>query len=170
MATIQITSANYNGQTAQITFYSVTAPTTPVNLGPHTIPYSRSGDDVYGNYELNFTAYNKVCYAVLNGPTTTTTTTSAPTTFTFSGAGTSAVNGCYSQAGTHNGKPYYSNGTYFVWYEGFEFMWFINQTVGTGGPLYYGESDTNVPSVWYKNFASGEEPAPTHTTGCSAVE
>jgi hypothetical protein len=35
----------------------------------------------------------------------------------------------------HNGMPYYSNGTYFVWYEGFEWAWFINQTVGSGAPL-----------------------------------
>lgn len=77
MASIQITSTNYNGQTAQVTFYSVNAPNTPVNLGPQTIPYSRSGNDVYGSYELNFTAYNKVCIVALNGPTTTTTTTTA---------------------------------------------------------------------------------------------
>ena len=83
MATIQITSTNYNGQTAQVTFYSVSAPNTPVNLGPQTLPYSRSGNDVYGSYELNFTAYNKVCVVTLDGTTTTTTTTTAvPTTST----------------------------------------------------------------------------------------
>lgn len=98
-------------------------------------------------------------------PTTTTTTAAPSGVFTLSGAGTSAVNGCYSEAGTYNGKPYYSNGTYFVWYEGYEWTWFINQTVGTGGPLYYGESETNVPNAWYKNYGSGQEPAPTHTTG-----
>ena len=92
MASIQITSTNYNGQVAQVTFYSVNAPNTPVNLGPQTLPYSRSGDDVYGSYELNFTAYNKWCYAVLDGTTTTTTTTTAaPTTTTTTTTTTTAA-------------------------------------------------------------------------------
>jgi len=166
MATIQITSNNYNGQTAQVTFYSVTAPTTAVNLGPQTLPYSRSGDDVYGSYELNFTAYNKVCTAVLNGPTTTTTTTAAPTSFTFSGAANSEVNGCYTQAGTYNGKPYYTNNTYVVWYEGYEFSWFVSLTVGGGPPLYIGSDENKVPTLW--DIATGSSPVPIISSGCSA--
>lgn len=61
MPSIEITSVNYNGQTAQITFYSEDAPIIPVSLGSHTIPYSRTDVDVYGTYELNFAAYSKVC-------------------------------------------------------------------------------------------------------------
>jgi len=77
MPSIYITSTNYNGQTAQVTFYSVNAPNTAVTLGPQTLPYSRSGNDVYGSYELNFTSYDKVCFVTLNGPVGTTTTTTA---------------------------------------------------------------------------------------------
>ena len=61
MSSIEITSVNYNNQTGQITFYSEDAPTTPVDLGSHTIPYTRTGVDIYGTYELNFAAYSKVC-------------------------------------------------------------------------------------------------------------
>jgi hypothetical protein len=187
MPSIQITSTNYNGQTAQVTFYSVSAPSTPVILGPQTLPYSRSGDDVYGSYELNFTAYNKVCYAVLNGTTTTTTTTTAapttttttaaPTTttttaapissYTISNAG-SAVNGCYTQAGTYNGKPYYTNeeNGYFIWYEGFEFAWFMSNSLGGGPPEYVGNDENNVPTSWSEVI--GAPPAPTASSGCSA--
>ena len=93
-------------------------------------------------------------------PTPTPTTTEAPSgAFTLSGAGDAAVNGCYSEAGTHNGMPYYSNGTYFVWYEGFEWEWFITQAVGTGQPVYIGSDQNNVPSSWSQ--ALGPSPAPT---------
>jgi hypothetical protein len=96
---------------------------------------------------------------------TTTTTTAAPSgAFTLSGAGTSAVDGCYSQAGMHNGMPYYSNGTYFVWYEGFEFSWFISQSVGGGPPDYIGSNENDVPSSWSE--ATGSSPAPTLSNGC----
>lgn len=101
-------------------------------------------------------------------PTTTTTTTAAPAgVFTLSGAGDTAVNGCYSEAGAHNGKPYYSNGTYFVWYDGYEWSWFINQTVGTGAPLYAGSDENNVPSSWSEVI--GSAPAPTLTSGCGGA-
>jgi hypothetical protein len=84
--------------------------------------------------------------------------------FVLSDAGTSAVNGCYSEAGTYNGKPYYSNGTYFVWYEGFEFSWFISQSVGGGPPDYYGSNENDVPSIW--DLAVGPSPPPTLSQGC----
>jgi hypothetical protein len=61
MDSIQITSVNYNNQTGQITFYSEDDPATPINLGSHTIPYTRTDVDIYGTYELNFAAYSKVC-------------------------------------------------------------------------------------------------------------
>lgn len=160
---IQITSTNYNGQTAQVTFYSVAAPNTPVNLGPQTLPYSRSGDDVYGSYELNFTAYNKVCVVTLNGTTTTTTTTTAaPTTSTTTAAPTTttttttaapggvvgfiasgdewtSANGTFCPAGTYDGVAYYTGGAgYYMWRQGSN--WFIHQTDAPGN-FYY--------SPWY---------------------
>jgi hypothetical protein len=265
MVSINITSTNYNGKTAQITFYSVNDPDTPVNLGSHTIPYTRTDVDVYGIYELTFPAYSKTCTVNLVATTTTTTTTTAApgvvtgftmsgtawnasngfnlciagnydgvsyyvqadgptrvmfregsswyvaantdpgtsyfggppdavansssstppltgwsnggvlvsvntcsdTSFTLSGSGTVAVNGCYLHVGMYNGKPYYSNGTYFIWYEGYEFAWFINQTVGSGAPLYMGSDQNNVPSSWYE--ATGSSPAPTLSQGCGGA-
>jgi hypothetical protein len=68
MISIKIESNNYNGKTAQITFYSADAPTIPVSLGSHTIPYIRTDTDVYGAYELNFPAYSKTCVVNLEPP------------------------------------------------------------------------------------------------------
>ncbi len=97
--------------------------------------------------------------------TTTTTTTAAPAgAFTLSGAGISAVNGCYNDAGIYNDKPYYSNGSYFVWYEGFEFAWFISQSVGGGPPDYYGSNENDVPSMW--DWAAEPSAPPTLSQGC----
>jgi hypothetical protein len=97
--------------------------------------------------------------------TTTTTTTSAPAgAFTLSGAGISAVNGCYNDAGIYNDKPYYSNGSYFVWYEGIEFAWFISQSVGGGPPDYYGSNENDVPSIW--DWAAEPSAPPTLSQGC----
>jgi septal ring-binding cell division protein DamX len=88
MSSILITSNNYDGKAAQITFYSADDPNTGVNLGSQIIPYTRTGNDVYGTYILNFIDYNKICSISLSAPTTTTaeptttTTTVAPTTTT----------------------------------------------------------------------------------------
>lgn len=336
MPSIQITSVNYNDQVASITFYSSSDPATPVSLGSHTMPYVRTDNDVYGTYELNFTAYSKICSVSLSAPTTTTaapttTTTAAPTTttttvaptttttttatptttttttaapltgynisgtydysdnytisgtfdsqpawqhetksyfmffaggpnsgwllfpgnivdgpsgppiasqscgypaggsgtctvetiigtwstaiaggsdqftvtslseattttttatpttttttasptttttaapagaFTLSGAGNTNVNGCYVEAGTHNGNPYYTNGSYYVWYEGYEFAWFINEFVGSGAPGYYGNGsdDSTLPEIWTAVFEPA--PEPTMSNGCGGT-
>jgi hypothetical protein len=81
MSSIQITSAsgNFTGKTANIIFYSSNAPTTPINLGSQTLPYSRQGNDVYGNYELNFTDYNKTCSVTITNPAVSATPTPTPT-------------------------------------------------------------------------------------------
>lgn len=169
MPSIQITSVNYNDQVASITFYSSTDPATPVSLGSHTMPYVRTDNDVYGTYELNFTAYSKICSVSLSAPTTTTTTTTAApiSSYTISNAG-SAVNGCYTQAGTYNGKPYYTNeeNGYFIWYEGFEFSWYMSNSLGGGPPEYVGSDENNVPTSWSEVI--GAPPAPTASSGCSA--
>jgi len=47
----------------------------------------------------------------------------------LSGFGTSGVNTSYSPAGTHNGLPYYQNGTYTIWYAGSFGYWLAD--VGT---------------------------------------
>ena len=83
MASVQITSSNYNGVAALITFYSVNDPNTGIDLGSQIIPYTRDGNDVYGTYRLNFIDYNKICtVSISSSGTTTTTTTATPTTTT----------------------------------------------------------------------------------------
>jgi len=81
MALIQIisSSGNYTGQTAVITFYSSNNPATPVDLGSQILPYNREGNDVYGNYEVNFTSYNKTCSVTINNPEVSVTPTLTPT-------------------------------------------------------------------------------------------
>lgn len=62
---IFLTSNNYSGQTADITFFPQTGGT--VNVGTQTIPYTyvRSNDEYYfGTYSLNFTSFNVVCSAI----------------------------------------------------------------------------------------------------------
>jgi hypothetical protein len=185
MATIQITSTNYNGQTAQVTFYSVNAPTTPVNLGPQTIPYSRSGNDVYGSYELNFTAYNKTCVVALNGTTTTTTTTAAPTTttttttatptttttaapiggigYTMTGAGNSNYNGTYclyTDSVNWFDRVYKNSSNMYLYFrEGF---WWTGPVIGN----FYADSDG-----YYSVGGIGEPPVtPWFAYSCCGTE
>jgi uncharacterized delta-60 repeat protein len=78
-----ISSNNYNGQTANILFYSINNPSIPIDLGPQTLPYTRFDDDIYGTYILTFASFkNKECVVVLNPtptPTPTITSTNTPT-------------------------------------------------------------------------------------------
>jgi hypothetical protein len=110
MSSIQITSTNYNGQTAQVTFYSEDSPSTAVNLGSHTIPYVRTDSDVYGTYELNFAAYSKICSVSLSAPTTTTTaeptTTTTTTTTTTAAPGGGYLWSGFNGGTDYNGDPY----------------------------------------------------------------
>jgi len=107
-------------------------------------------------------------------PTTTSTTTTTNTTttqspqgsFTLIGAGIGDATGCYTQIGIYNDKPYYTNGIYFIWYEGFEFAWFLNTSVGAGVPDYMGENENNVPTTW--RVISGVSPPPTFISGCGS--
>jgi formylglycine-generating enzyme required for sulfatase activity len=68
MTNIRISSKFYKNKTAQITFYSSSAPNIPVNLGSYTIPYTRTGTDVYGRYEVYFPIYSKTCSVSLKDP------------------------------------------------------------------------------------------------------
>ena len=76
--TIQITTDNYDGQTAVITF-------TPdnggpvVNLGSQVLPYDYNSDYYYGTYSLYFPAFNVTCTLVIAGQTPTPTPTITPT-------------------------------------------------------------------------------------------
>jgi hypothetical protein len=225
MASIQITSTNYNDQVASITFYSSTDPATPVSLGSHTIPYVRTDNDVYGTYELNFAAYSKICSVSLSAPTTTTaaptttttttaaptttttaeptttTTTAAPTTTTtttaapsavgylVSGAGDTSVNGTYCEAGTINGRPYYTySSLYLYWYPSLsqeQGRWHIGTVNGSEeGSILYATRDDGDENImpddiftnWYNGsdswwgFETGTSPSPTVTqTTCGTT-
>lgn len=62
-----ISSNNYNGQTANIVFYSINNPDTPINLGSQILPYTRENEDIYGVYVLTFPNFkNKECAVTLN--------------------------------------------------------------------------------------------------------
>jgi hypothetical protein len=76
--TIQITTDNYDGQTAIITF-------TPdnggpvVNLGSQVLPYDYNSDYYYGTYSLYFPSFDTTCTLVIAGQTPTPTPTITPT-------------------------------------------------------------------------------------------
>jgi hypothetical protein len=75
---IQITSTNYNGQLADITFYPCYgAPA--IYLGYQIIPYTYTNDNYQGQYSLYFSAYNKTCYLDILCPTQTPTPTNTST-------------------------------------------------------------------------------------------
>jgi len=76
--TIQITTDNYDGQTAVITF-------TPdnggpvVNIGSQVLPYNYTSDYYYGTYSLYFPAFDTTCTLVIPNQTPTPTPTNTPT-------------------------------------------------------------------------------------------
>ena len=74
---VEISSVNYSGQIANITFYPCSGGT--ISLGEHTIPYSYSSDYYYGQYQLYFSAYNSTCTYDIVCPTPTPTVTQTQT-------------------------------------------------------------------------------------------
>jgi uncharacterized protein (TIGR02145 family) len=67
---VQITSTNYNGQSANVTLFSSTGNTIPytsattISLGVQTIPFTYSSATIsneYGVFSCNFTGYSKTC-------------------------------------------------------------------------------------------------------------
>ena len=66
MTTIILTSNNYSGQTANITYYPDTGGT--ISLGSVVVPYYYSTDYFYGTYELYFPIYNKTCTLYIDDP------------------------------------------------------------------------------------------------------
>jgi len=73
--TIEISSANFNGQSANITFYPCAGGV--INLGTQTIPYQYTTTDYEGDYEIYIIAFDQTCY--LNIPCLTLTPTPTPT-------------------------------------------------------------------------------------------
>ena len=74
---VQITSQNYEGQVALVTFYPCTGGT--ISLGYVTIPYNYEADYYLGTYTLYFSGYNETCEFSIPCPTPTQTPTKTPT-------------------------------------------------------------------------------------------
>jgi hypothetical protein len=75
--TIEISSNNYSGQTADITFFPCSGGT--ISLGEHVLPYTYQSTYYYGQYSLYFSAYNSTCTYDIVCPSPTPTTTQTPT-------------------------------------------------------------------------------------------
>jgi hypothetical protein len=59
---IILSSINYSGYVANITFYPLTGGT--ISLGYHTIPYSYLSNFVYGSYDLYFSSASVTCTSI----------------------------------------------------------------------------------------------------------
>lgn len=82
MPDIEISSQNYNGKVANVTFYSINNPLVGINIGTFTLPFVYSSSDCFGTYECYFSEYEITCQVVINPtptPTQTPTLTSTPT-------------------------------------------------------------------------------------------
>jgi hypothetical protein len=64
--TIRITTNNYSGQTADITYYPDTGGT--ISLGSQLLPYDYVTDYFYGAYVLYFASFNKTCEFYIEDP------------------------------------------------------------------------------------------------------
>jgi hypothetical protein len=74
ITTIQITTDNYNGQTAVITFTPDNGDPV-VNLGSQVLPYDYNAEYVYGTYSLYFPLFDTTCTLVIVNQTQTPTPT-----------------------------------------------------------------------------------------------
>jgi hypothetical protein len=95
--------------------------------------------------------------------TPTPTPTAASGYYTVAGAGTAGVDGQYSEAGTYITKPYYSNGTFLLFYTAGANWWGFSTTLG--GALYYRTAPfTALPEgQTFVVETEGTAPAPTVT-------
>jgi hypothetical protein len=74
---VQITSQNYEGQIALVTYNPCTGGT--ISIGYVTIPYNYEADYYLGTYTLYFPEYNETCEFVIPCPTPTVTPTKTQT-------------------------------------------------------------------------------------------
>jgi len=74
---IEITSVNYVGQIADITYTPCSGGT--ISLGSHVIPYTFQSFNYTGQYSLYFSAFNSTCSYEITCPTPTPTLTQTPT-------------------------------------------------------------------------------------------
>lgn len=70
---IQITSNNFNGQYADITFYPCSGGS--INLGYQLLPYDYAQDNYEGTYDIYVSAYTLTCQLVIACPSPTPTNT-----------------------------------------------------------------------------------------------
>lgn len=75
---VQITSGNYDGQSALVTFYPCSGGT-PIVIGNVIIPYNYDADYYLGTYTLYFSGYNETCEFTIPCPTPTNTPTNSVT-------------------------------------------------------------------------------------------
>lgn len=68
MASVLISSVNFNGQIGNITFYPEIGGT--VNIGLQTIPYTYTANDIYGTYDIYFSEYPITCSVTILNPYT----------------------------------------------------------------------------------------------------
>jgi hypothetical protein len=66
MASVLISSVNFNGQIGNITFYPEIGGT--VNIGLQTIPYTYTANDIYGTYDIYFSEYPITCSVTILNP------------------------------------------------------------------------------------------------------
>lgn len=74
---IQITSNNFNGQYADITFYPCSGGS--INLGYQLLPYDYAQDNYEGTYDIYISAYTQTCQLVISCPSPTPTPSITPT-------------------------------------------------------------------------------------------
>lgn len=117
---IQITSNNFNGQYADITFYPCSGGS--ISLGYQLLPYDYAQDNYEGTYDIYVSAYTLTCQLVITcpspTPTITPTNTLTPTPSTTPNAlcpqeivisnSTSqyAPNGTYTRSTTYTGGTF----------------------------------------------------------------
>lgn len=75
---VQITSGNFDGQSALVTFYPCSGGT-PIVIGNVIIPYNYESDYFLGTYTLYFAEYNETCEFSIPCPTVTPTPTKTVT-------------------------------------------------------------------------------------------
>lgn len=74
---VVISSENYIGQIANITYYPTTGGT--ISLGANVIPHTFDLEYFYGTYELYFAEFGTTCFTYINEPTPTPTPTNTQT-------------------------------------------------------------------------------------------
>jgi len=74
---LEITTTNYNGQLAAITFFPCSGGS--INLGQVILPYYYDNDYYYGTFQIYILKYDKYCDLVIPCPTPSVTSTPTPT-------------------------------------------------------------------------------------------